>query len=114
MKEALPNVDFSDASLKYFKSNDENDIFIYFESWDRKEIEVFFSNVIKLKYQNGDFISNIYEFSAFECKKHEFIDNKSLEENRNYKLFCILDIYDFSVFEIIAEKISASIKGNAI
>ena len=30
--------------------------------------------------------------------------------NSSYKLFQILDIYDFPIFEVVAEKINASIK----
>jgi len=103
MKEALPNIDFADASLKYFKLNDENDLFIYFESWDHKKIELIFSKIIKLKYQIGDFISNVYELRECDCENH-IINNNLNYGNTSYKVFFILDIYDFSVFEIIAEK----------
>src|SRR5579862_2779500 len=99
MKEALPNIDFADSSFNYFKS------------WDCKEIEIKFSNIIRLKYEIGDFISNVYELSDDDCRKYLINESERLgSETSSYKLFQILDIYDFPVFEVIAEKINASIK----
>jgi hypothetical protein len=103
MKEALPDLDFTDSSLISFELiNDE--LTIHMCLWNEKEIRIKFLNLMKFKYEISDFICGIYESDDHEILKKEIKNPcNMLDESCRFKLYKIMDIYDFSSSEIIAE-----------
>lgn len=106
MKDAIPIVNLADSSLISFELI-KGDLIVNICSWQEETVTLKFSNAIGMKYELADFIQGIYEF-----EDRTFIEtlilksHANLEDLNKFKLYRIIDIYDFPILEIVAENLN--------
>ena|ERR1700733_4524777 len=105
MKDATLAINLADSSLISFELIKE-DLIVNICSWREEAIKLKFSNAIGMKYELADFIQGVYEVEdRTSIKTLMPKDHDNLEDLNKFKLYRVVDIYDFPILEIIAENL---------
>lgn len=110
MKVFDSDIDFADSHYKATKYENSN-LTVKIISWDEKIISIIFFNVIKFIYKDGSIIDSVYEDvteNSFLSEALALYYNNLIPEHHLFKRFIIIDIEDYPIFEVVAEKISIS------
>jgi len=103
-KPLFEDVDFADSVYRSCEMNDDI-LTVYLDSWDAKTLRIIFSHPIQFSYKLRDFVQGAFEvFDNPSLNEALLLKYVKLPENHPFKLFQILDISDFPIFEIVAEK----------
>lgn len=114
--EACPYIDFKDSAF-IGSSLSGDELVLYLNSWDEKEIKIIFKNPIYFIYKTGDVIDGIYEKKNCLSELNTILSGYyeqvfgvtgKFPKQHLFRLFVMRDIYDRPIFEIVAESITAS------
>jgi hypothetical protein len=103
-KEISLHIDFKDSSFRSCEIKDDK-LIIYLNSWNDKTLKLVFLELVQVIYKSGDFIEGVYE-KLNKTELDEILQRYcgKTPEQHEFKIFQILDIYDFPLFEIVAKE----------
>ena len=109
MSNILNNIGFADADYKSIQMNEGN-LFIYFKSWDEKEIKITFLDTIQFMYKLGDGVLGVFESKISNSFFVEALSRcySEIPLNQPYKCYEIRDLYDFPFVTIVAREVTAT------
>lgn len=93
----------ADSSYLYCKTEDDN-LFVFINSWDNKIVKVSFFNAIQF-IGCSSFVEDVYEVE----EKSQFLEEalklyyRVVPETCPFKVFVIKDIDEVAIFEVVAE-----------
>ena len=99
------DIDFHDATYRSCEMS-KNNLSVYLNSWDDKLLKITFLNAIQFSYKLGDVVEGVFK----QTGESPFLDEalsllyEEIPPKHPFKLFQIVDIYEFPFFEVVAEK----------
>lgn len=102
MQKIPTKIDFADSEYRSCKANG-TEFIIYLDSWDAKTLKLKFFQPIKIIFNGGETVDDLYEKGEEILVKSEYMLFYYLEIPQDFKTYFLLDISDNSIFEIVSK-----------